>query len=500
MTPEASLRKRAVDAVTMLLVSGLSLILLMYVGFGEAQRTYQQFYLDKLVAQARVVQTTMEAYLRPGLPLKQFVGFATLTEPILESDPAVAAMTTFDFNGVPVFSSGSATAELLEKPPIMTPGDPGYELRESAAEYQIVLPLRNKFETVGRLAVTMPRAVVEKRVAEGFRPLLAVALGLSLLFALFVFFGVPKARSLRVPWLQMAYAMTFLTMAAAVIWTLVSLYSEGAQVKAKALADSLGQRLAEVVRFNLNIEEIHGLDRTFSDYSRLNPNISAAGLIIDGVVHVHTDPNLIGEPWSHQSPQLRVRGALDQPDSVRDIRVAVAVPTDVVFRQVARSVKNFAALFVASAFLAGLFLQLAASLRRSEDDEAPPDPDKRVDDDTALDLVKPVFFVAVFLEHLNYAFLPQFVYEVVGRSGLSEGYGAAPFMAFYLFFALALVPAGHFAQHRSARPLMYGGLMLAGAGLMLLAFAGGLLARGLRPGLCRASARACCSSVCSPTF
>ncbi len=475
MTPEASLRKRAVDALTMLLVSGLSLILLMYVGFGEAQRTYQQFYLDKLVAQARVVQTTMEAYLRPGLPLKQFVGFATLTEPILESDPAVAAMTTFDFNGAPVFSSGEATAELLDKPPMMTPGDPGYELRESAAEFQIVLPLRNKFETVGRLAITMPRAVVEKRVVEGFRPLLVVALGLALLFALFVFFGVPKARSLRVPWLQMAYAMTFLTMAAAVIWTLVSLYSEGAQVKAQALADSLGQRLAGLVAFNIDIEEIGGLDRTFGDYIRLNPDISAAGLTVDGQVAIHTDPAQVGRPWQSSRSTYEYVVDLTPVGSPREIRVAVALPTALIYRQIARSVKNFAALFVASALFAGLFLQLAGSVKRgAQAPETSPGPEERRRNQAlALNLLKPVFFAAVFLEHLNYAFLPQFVYQVVEAAGLSAGFASAPFIAFYLCFALALVPAGHFAQHHSPRPLMYFGLLLAGVGLLLLASGGG---------------------------
>ncbi len=475
MTPEASFRKRALDALTMLLVSGLSLVLLMYIGFGEAQRTYQQFYLDKLVAQARVVQNTMEAYLRPGLPLKQFVGFARLTEPILESDPAVAAMTTFDFNGAPVFSSGSATAALLDKAPRMAQGDPGYELRESPAEYQIVLPLRNKFETVGRLAVIMPRAVVEERVAEGFRPLLAVALGLSLLFALFVFFGVPKARSLRVPWLQMAYAMTFLTMAAAVIWTLVSLYSDGAQVKAKALADSLGQRLSDLVAFNIDIGEIGGLDRTFGDYIRLNPDISAAGLTVDGRVVIHTDPDQVGRPWRSSRSTYEYVVDLTPPGSPREIRVAVALPTALIYRQIARSVKNFAALFVASALFAGLFLQLAGSVKQgAQAPEAPPDPvERRRHQSLALNLLKPVFFAAVFLEHLNYAFLPQFVYQVVEAAGLSAGFASAPFIAFYLCFALALVPAGHFAQHHSPRPLMYLGMLLAGGGLLLLASDGG---------------------------
>ena len=476
MRPAGSLRKRAFDAVTMLVVSGLSLVLLLYVGFGEAQRTYQHFYLEKLVAQGRVVQSTMEAYLRPGLPLKQFVGFATLTEPILEADPAIAAMTTFDRNGEQVFGSGEETVLFERVREQAEEGGAAYEVRESRDDLQVVLPLRNKFETVGSLTMTMPRAVIKQRVEDSFAPLVMVALGLPLLFALCVFFGILRPGVGRVPWLQLAYATTFLAMATVVIWTLISLYSEGAQIKAKALADSLGQRLSALVAFNININEIGGLEQTFGDYSRLNPDISAAGLSINGRTVIHTDESLIGEAWETSRNTYEYVVHLTPRGSPQDIRVAVALPTGVVYRQITRSVKNFAALFVASALFAGLFLQLAGSVRPSErppsegssSEGAGGEEARQSERDAALNTLKPVFFAAVFLEHLNYAFLPQFVYQIVEAAGLSAGFASLPFMAFYLCFALALVPAGHFAQHQSARPLMYLGLVLAGGGLLLL--------------------------------
>ena len=270
-------------------------------------------------------------------------------------------------------------------------------------------------------------------------------------------------------------------MAAVVIWTLISLYSEGAQIKAQALADSLGQRLSALVAFNININEIGGLAQTFGDYSRLNPDISAAGLSINGRTVIHTDESLIGESWETSRNTYEYVVHLTPPDSPQDIRVAVALPTGVVYKQITRSVKNFAALFVASALFAGLFLQLAGSVRPSErlPSERPPGEGQAAEGpagegarqrerDAALNALKPVFFAAVFLEHLNYAFLPQFVYRIVEAAGLSAGFASLPFMAFYLCFALTLVPAGHFAQHQSARPLMYLGLVLAGGGLLLL--------------------------------
>ena len=46
--PVSSLVKRyCIDFVTMLMVAGLSLSLLIYVGFGEAQRTYSQMHFEE---------------------------------------------------------------------------------------------------------------------------------------------------------------------------------------------------------------------------------------------------------------------------------------------------------------------------------------------------------------------------------------------------------------------------------------------------------------------
>lgn len=473
MKPQHPIRRKLIDAVTMFLVSGFSLVLLMYIGFGEAQRNYEQFHLEKLTAQGRVIQNAMETFLRPGLPMRQFVGFATLTEPIVASDGAIASMAAFDLDGQPVFVSGNESISLLPAVRGAAKSDhQTYELHRTEQYYQVVLPLRSRFETVGRLAVTMPRSVVTNRVRSSFEPLLFVALSLSVAFAVFVAMAAPRVEGRRTPWLQVVYALTFVAMSGFVIGTLISLYSEGVQAKTKALADSLGQRLSDIVEFELNIGEIHGLDRTFNNYRSLNPDISAAGLTINGLIQIHTDASLVGQPWISKDRTYEYIVHLTPPGSLRDIRVAVALPSNVVYRQIARSVKNFAALFVASAFLAGLFLQLAGSMPRSlaTDATKAPGATRHANPDRALQLVKPVFFVAIFLEHLNYAFLPQFMYRVVAESGLPEAYASAPFMGYYLFFALALIPAGHFAQHNSTRPLMYLGLLLAGAGLLVLSF------------------------------
>lgn len=474
----ANVIKRAlINAVTMSIVSGLSLLLLIYVGHGEAKRTYQQFQIEKLVAQGQIIQKTLDTFLRGGHSIKQFVGFTTQVEPILASDGSIAAMTVFDRSGSPVFVGGDGSIPLLAKPPQTSGAGVGdVDLRQSDEHVQVVLPLRNRFEQAGSLAISMPRAIISDRVEASFRPLVTGFAIAAACFGIFVSIGAPLLSGKRRRWLQYVYALTFVGASVIVIATLITLYSEGAQAKTKALASSLGQRLTSIVQFGLNITEIQGLEQVLGDYRRLNPDISAAGLSVDGIVTIHTDPNAVGKHWISDRGNYEYVVDLTRPGG-RDIHIAVALPTDIVYRQVLRSVKNFAALFVASALVAGVFLQLAGSVQRARaPDEAgdamAQDHDR---DREALNFVKPVFFVAVLVEHLTYAFLPQFMYRVAEGAGLPPSAASALFMSYYLCFALSLVPAGHFSQHFSPRPLMHGGMILAAVGLGLLAFSSDFL-------------------------
>ena len=86
MHPRLRLPQRLINLSGTLLVLALSLVLLGYVGLGEAYRTYPKFQVDTLEAQGEIVKTSMQSFLLAGLPLEQFPGFATLTQPVLASN------------------------------------------------------------------------------------------------------------------------------------------------------------------------------------------------------------------------------------------------------------------------------------------------------------------------------------------------------------------------------------------------------------------------------
>ena len=474
MAPEAApaprtaftLGKRFVNAISMAFVLWVSLVLLIYVAIGESRRTYESFQADKLIGQVSVVQNAMEAFLRSGLPARQFIGFAPLADQILDSDPSVQSVATYDLAGRQIFArtrdgafdAGGLIGGTVER-----------GMTRNETTYQVVVPLSNKFERVGQLAITMPRSVVTERVDASFDPLMKGALVPTALMFFGLFLFGPALRHARVPWAQIGFVLAFLSVSGWVIATLVTLYSDGAQSKASALADSLGQRLSDLVAFNINIDEIDGLDQTFGKYIASNPDIESAALVVDGRTAIHTDPSQVGRTWTKAQDTYQYTADLTPEGAYRKVFVAVELPSQVVLSEIMRSIKNFAALFIASAFLASLFFQVGGTMNRGDVVRTREGPLSEAESAWMLSFARPVFFLGVLVEHLTYVFLPQLVKDAALASGVAEGMVSAPFVGFYAFFAIALIPAGHLAQRLGAKPLMYGGLVLSGLGLGALA-------------------------------
>ena len=82
--------------ISVVIVLAFSLVLLVYIGLGEARRTYPTFILDKLAAQGELVKTSMDTFLLANLPVDQFPGFSTLTDPLLASDDTITAVYVTD--------------------------------------------------------------------------------------------------------------------------------------------------------------------------------------------------------------------------------------------------------------------------------------------------------------------------------------------------------------------------------------------------------------------
>src|SRR6266852_1687349 len=99
---KATLRRRLLDGFTMSIVTALSLLLLLYVSYGDSKRTYEQIHIEKMIANGLIVQTSVEKFLRDGLPLRQYAGFATLAGPMVEGED-LDVIAIYDQAGRQVF-------------------------------------------------------------------------------------------------------------------------------------------------------------------------------------------------------------------------------------------------------------------------------------------------------------------------------------------------------------------------------------------------------------
>lgn len=439
------LRDRIRDGLIMLAVAAASFALLVYVGWGEGKRTYPRFQVEKMVAQGELVQAALDAYLRAGLPLTQFPGFRSIAEPIRHSDPTIAAIAVHDRSGQVFFVTGEAGVPRLPNGTVT----PRFTLRDDGVWLQVALPLRNRFETVGELTVTMPRAVIARVTDAHLAALVALAASLALVFGLFSFWAVPRLGNGRIPWIGGGYTLVFALVAAAVVASLVSLYAEGAQSKAKALSDSLAQRIRPVMVYGLTLQDIDGLDRMLASYRKLNPDIQAVGITQGGRILVHSDPAQVGRGWV--SDLAAYNYVVPISDFAEDIRVAVTLPAGIVWRAVAHSVKNFAALFIATALIAALFLGVARALEGQGAERK----EKR------LALIRPIFFIAIFCENLSVGFLPQLLRGAAGHWGLGQGAASLAFTTYFIAFLLVLLPVSAWVDREGPRKAVILGALLA---------------------------------------
>src|SRR5258708_4469681 len=118
--PDKGLNRRLADGLTMLVMTGLSLFVLLYVGFGEAKRTYEQIHIEKVTSKGRLVKNSIERFLREGLPLQQYAGLAMLAAQIVESEE-IDAIAVYDHLGRRLFFVvDKSNPKLPERSPAIT--------------------------------------------------------------------------------------------------------------------------------------------------------------------------------------------------------------------------------------------------------------------------------------------------------------------------------------------------------------------------------------------
>lgn len=409
-------KRGVVDVLVMFIVCSFSLSTLVYVAEGDASRIYRDFYHAAVYSQGQLVQAEVELFLRKDLPLRQFARFNAVTDPLLTNTSPIGSITLLSDLGETVFTS--STGSVNSRAAVSEPGaletiatKPVVNLSE-----EITLPLRGKFETVGKVLMELRLDKIRAQVGVEFQPLWILVLICSVTFATLTFATRAIAWERKRLWTAAAFTAAFVFIACVTTFTLVKLYTDGASAKGKALLTSLSGRLDDVTGFKIDFDQLTGIDRVFADYRALNPDISAIALVVDDAAKVHSDSRQVGLTWTPPPRSFDYTVDISEANSLRSTKIAVAVQKDVVYRQITDCIRNILALFVASALFAYFSMSVARSLQEAREGKVR---GQAMVSEFGIGIIKPVFFLATFIENLNYAFLPQYVQTAVQASNCS---------------------------------------------------------------------------------
>ena len=473
---QRGLLRNLTSIIPFMIVLALSLFLLIFVGIGDANRVFPKLHINKITAFGEIVRNSINSFLISGLPLKQFVGFATLARPLLETERAIQRMEVVDNNGNVVFQLMLNEREwevdqLSFKQGKLDLKGAETEVLENSLFYRISFPLRNKFEKVGSLNLYSPRSIPSDAVGLKFRLIWIVFGALILAFAvLLAFFFRKEGRGVKFG-IPLSFIGTFLILAGFIMYTLINLYSVGIQARTQAMAKSLSQRLNTAIDLGLEIPDFTGIDAIFDEYKNINPDISFIALTEKSKIIIHTDKSKIAtisvpseKDFEYQIPLL---ASLQDSDVAGALKIGVAIPRDIIRSQLIRSGKNFVVLLIASAFLSIIFMNLLKSIRQSREiGESQPEEQSKL----KLDLIGPLFFLAVFLEGLFVSFLPQFFQSVATNSNIDPGSASILFTIYFAAFVVSLLPAGRLADRWKVKGLLISGTILFAASYLILAF------------------------------
>lgn len=454
----ATRRYRSAFAAAMFSLCLASMCLLAYVGYAEARRTLFHFEVDKVVAEAGSVQAAVEKHLQASLPLDQFAGFEPLARGLMASDPGVVGMLARDAAGAAAFRSGHEEGGAGSfRPVFQADGNP---VSASPLQLRVLLPLRDKFEPVGTLAILIDKTRIENRTGQALNWFLAVAAALSAVYGLFAFRYAARSSAERTWRLRRNFLIGLLVLATVILGNLWPAYVEGAQGKATGIARALSERLGTVLAAGISLSDIDGIDQALAAYRQANPDLAALALLEDGKAIIHTDPAHAGQDWQVDPKAIEYVEVIPGQADGR-LRVAVSLPHAVVESALLANARNFAAIILAVGLLAWVALGIAnAALERDEPGRAASQFD--------LESLQGVFFLSVFVDNLSASFLPQLMHAATAAGNLPPTLASLAFMGYFLAFAVALLLAGKLVGRLGPRALIVVGALLVLVGAVTL--------------------------------
>jgi ABC-type uncharacterized transport system substrate-binding protein/MFS family permease len=445
-------------AIISLLILGFSLALITGIGIGEAHRTYLKLKIEGVYALGETVKSVVDSFLGAGVPLKQFIGFDTVSRMILTSDNTISSMRIVDNHKSAIFSSDPDSHVKLFFPSKSQDTLKRFLTDENKNLYRINIPLKNKFEKAGELQFEILKKPINDRILKMFKPFFPIVLAVMGLFLILIYSFEKKGLKNQKFWVTLAYSFSTLIVSFTILFSLIHIYSDGIQKKTHNLANSLAYKLSIVKKLDLKINSFKGIDQLFDQYKQLNNEISYIDLKIKNEIVVHTG----------KSDLKKVSEYIRHTKHLKDLEITVWVSKRTVYKNLWRSSKNFLILLVAAFFIAALFLNLMFTFAEKQKQQTHFITDKQKG--RSLALIKPLFFLGVFIEGLYASFLPQYFETITRGIGTSNGSASFLFAVFFISYGLVLLPAANYCQKHGEKGPFIWSVILIGISSFLMAF------------------------------
>jgi len=442
--------KRLKRALPYCVVLGLALLLLFYVGSREANRTYTRFQVDKARAYGAILQSPVNAFLASGLPLDQYVGFRTRALPLLKAEKIFSRIDVVA-GGKVLHSAGADAANDLE-PAIGFRKWKGQVVLRGDDTLVLQLDLSSRFEKLGGLRIWLREDLISSRVNSSLLPVGVTAVLLVLLALLLggKLNETEAGRFRRI--VRFAFGAALGVTITVMLVVLLGLYREGIRGRSISMAQSISSRLGVVQELGLKLEDLSGIREMFSEYRRVDPDIGFISLVANSRVRIHTEKKLEGKPALSRSRFLEFSHPLPGGGQIR-----LGIRSGLILSRLWQSGRAFVILAIAAAFLAYLFFNLILALQKRSEEEEDDGEGLR---EYRLELLRPLYFLTIFVEGLLTAFLPQYFQEISLASGFPAKASSWLFTVYFIAFVLSLLPAGRYADKRGLKKLLLVGIVL----------------------------------------
>lgn len=466
----------------LLLVELLTILLLVYIAYGEANRKFENFQLDKMASQSEIIKNAMDSHLNTGIPLKQFSGFNTVSEAIFQSDQYIEKISIIDSDNINVFSR-KVSSNYNDNTPFnhitLTDQDKSnsIEYLKSNSSYRVVLPLDGKFGVMGKIEMDVNQMVVKQPITEYFTLLSYYTAIVFIIFSILVFgYSLLSNRysSLnqhRKKILNLFYIISFVAISSLIAISVFNVYEKGASAKTEALSNTMAQRINAILDIGIKLDDIDGLNDIFLKYQENNPEISMISLSKNRVSIFNTDPSLINHDYNSLPDSYEYRQVLQGSNDHNQWELIITIPNDFITDAILSNVNEFLVLMLACGLISWIFLDASTGLSQWLQSKEKHNRSSKNNDDfeLGLKLIKPAYFLVVFTSALPVSFLPQLVTTMAEQSTSNMATATLPFTIYYFIFAAVLIPAGRYAERIELKKMMAVGFAVELIGLFLIA-------------------------------